>query len=82
MLKHTMTYLDAGETKQTRFLVLQPLVNLVGVVTIDVRLLHKRERDTVVTFTECGDLAIISRFLSTKLKKIDQTINGKVGRSR
>jgi hypothetical protein len=39
-------YLDAGQTKETRLLVLEVLVHLVGVVAIHLTLLHERERDT------------------------------------
>lgn len=62
-----MTYFDTGKTKDTGLLALQPFVNLVGIVTVDVRLLHEGERDTVVAFAESSDFTVITRLLSTEL---------------
>lgn len=43
-------------------------VYLVGVVTVDVRLCHQREGDTVVKLAEGGDAAVVLGFLTTKLR--------------
>lgn len=64
---HTTTYLDTSKTKQTRLLALQPLVDLIGAIAVDICFLHQRERDTMVAFTEGGDFTVVSGLLSTEL---------------
>ena len=49
-----MTYFDTGKTKDTGLLALQPFVNLVGIVTVDVRLLHEGEREELEGAWEGG----------------------------
>jgi len=62
------TDFDTSEAKQTRLLGLEVIVYLISVVTIDVRLGHQREGNTVVTLAKGGDAGIILRFLTTKLR--------------
>ena len=62
------TNLDTSEAEQTRLLRLEVFIHLVRVVSIDVRLDHQREGDTMVALAEGGNTGIILRFLTTKLR--------------
>jgi hypothetical protein len=61
------TYLDACQSQNSCLLILEPLVNLVGRISIYVRLFHKRETDAIVKSAELFDLLVGSRLLPTKL---------------
>ena len=61
------TYFDAGKAEEAGLLGLEPLVDLVRVVAVDVRLGHEREGDTMVKLTEFGDLLVALRLLAAKL---------------
>ena len=60
-------HLDAGKTKKTGLLGLEPLVDLVRVVAVDVRLGHEREGDAVVELAELGDLLVVLGLLAAEL---------------
>jgi hypothetical protein len=62
-----MTNLDSGEAHEPRLLILEPLVNKVRVVTVDVRLLHKRKVHSVIELAERCDGGIVTRLLAAKL---------------
>ena len=65
--KEEKRYLDAGEAKETRLLFFKIFVDLVRVVAINVRFLHKRECNTMVALTELGNVIVRAWFLATKL---------------
>jgi len=46
----------------------QVFVHLISVVTVDIRLGHRPEGNTVVTLAECGAAGVILRFLASKLR--------------
>ena len=62
------THLDAGEAEDAGLLGLEPLVDLVRVVAVDVRLGHEREGDTVVELAELGDLLVVLGLLAAELE--------------
>ena len=62
-----VTYLDAGEAEETGLLGLEPLVDLVRVVAVDIRLGHEREGDAVVELAELGDLLVVLGLLAAEL---------------
>ena len=61
------THLDAGEAEDARLLALEPLVDLVRVVAVDVGLGHEREGHAVVDLAELGDLLVVLGLLAAKL---------------
>jgi hypothetical protein len=61
------THLDSREPKHPRFLLLQPLVDLVGIVTIDIGLFHKWECDAVVELAKLFDSLVVFWLLTSKL---------------
>ena len=60
-------HLDASQTKQACFLILEILVDLICVVSIHIRLLHQWKIDTMVEFAERRDICVSPRFLPSKL---------------
>jgi hypothetical protein len=69
-------YLNPCEPKNASFLALQPFVNLVGVVTIDIRFCHEGKR-WILRFP-CADFilelaygCVIPRLLTTELRTRD-----------
>lgn len=62
------TNLDTSEAEQTRLLGLEIFIHLVGVVSVDVRLDHQREGNTVIALAEGGNAGIILRFLTAELR--------------
>ena len=62
-----MTYLDTGKAQQARLLVLEPLVNLVRLVTVDLRFSHEGESYAMVELAELGNTLVVSWFLATEL---------------
>lgn len=52
------TDFDTSKPEDARLLCLEVLVNLVRTVTVDVRLLHQRERHAVVELAELRDLGV------------------------
>lgn len=67
-----MTHLDPRESQNTRLLALQPLVHLVGGITVDLRLGHQRESHAVVEHTELCDPLVVSRLLSAELEVVNR----------
>ena len=61
------THLDAGEAEDARLLALEPLVDLVRVVAVDVALGHEREGHAVVDLAELGDLLVVLGLLAAEL---------------
>lgn len=61
------THLDSSKPKDPSFLLLQPLVDLVGIVTIDIGLLHEWECDAVVERAKLLDRLVVSWLLTSKL---------------
>ena len=61
------THLDAGEAEDARLLALEPLVDLVRVVAVDVGLGHEREGHAVVDLAELGDLLVVLGLLAAEL---------------
>ena len=61
------THLDSREPKDPRFLLLQPFVDLVGIVTVDVGLFHERECDAVVERAKLFDPLVVFWLLTSKL---------------
>lgn len=60
--------LDASQTQDASFLVLEPFVNRVGVVAVDVGFPHERKGNAVVELTKRRDGGVVARFLTTKLE--------------
>ena len=60
-------HLDARQAQEARFLVLEPLVNGIGVVAVDVGFLHERKGHAVVDLTKGGDGGVVAGFLTAKL---------------
>ena len=67
----TGAHLDAGEAKDTSLLALEPLVDLVRVVAVDVRLGHEREGHAVVKLAELGDLLVVFGLLAGELGRME-----------
>ena len=63
----SVRYLDPGETQDTRLLTLEPLENFIGVIAVDIRLLHQRECDPMIQCTKFTDSCIILGLLTTEL---------------
>ena len=61
------THLDTGEAENTGLLSLEVLVDLVGVVAVDVGLLHERERYAVVELAEARDFLVRAGLLAAEL---------------
>lgn len=59
--------LDALEAHEARLLVLEPLVEGVGAVAVDLDLLHDGEADAVVELAEALDLLVGAGFLAAEL---------------
>lgn len=65
------THLDTSQTQKPALLLLEPLINLVGVVSVDVRFLHQRECDAMVECAEFADGSVVPGFLSAELERED-----------
>lgn len=61
------THLDSREPKDPRFLLFQPLVDFIGIVTIDIGLFHEWECDAMVELAKLFDPLVVSWFLTSKL---------------
>lgn len=62
-------HLNALEAENTCLLVLEVLVDAIGAVTVDIRLLHQREVDAMVELTEGTNIVVRSRLLPAELEK-------------
>ena len=63
-----MTHLDPREPQNASLLALQPLVHLVGGITVDLRLGHEGESHSMVEHAELCDPLVVSGLLSTELE--------------
>lgn len=61
------THLDTGEAENAGLLSLEVLVDVVGVVAVDVGLLHEGERYAVVELAEARNLLVRARLLAAEL---------------
>ena len=63
----TRTHLDPRQAQDTCFLTFEPLVNLVRLVTVDLRFGHEGESYAMVELAELGNTLVVSWFLATEL---------------
>ena len=78
-------HLDSREPKDARFLLLQPFVDLVGIVTVDIGLFHEWECDAVVERAKLFDPLVIfwlstSKLLTQAMTSFRRLDGGKLGR--
>lgn len=45
----------------------EPLIDLIGIVSINITLAHKRESNAMIKLAKAGNFIVCSRFLTTKL---------------